>query len=124
MSIQELGQKLKTLTDVEVEEARLEILYNLFVTSLLGRCNLKDFSEPQTKELDALFLIAMVEDIKRETSGGSAVKSIKEGDIAVEFAVTESGGVAGTSVSNAARLDSFVARNRRLKRDIYGEKRG
>lgn len=110
MTVQELQRRIRVLTGNEIDLECLELLWTLFLSEVRGTCNLDALSEKQITELSGIFLLAA--QAGEFSLGSDSVKSIKEGDTAVEFF---SGTGANFAEKKAAALRGFIARNRRLR---------
>lgn len=116
MGTKELQDKIKILTGEMIPEEKLGLLWALFLSEMKGACNVNEFNGEQQKELEDIFLMqSRTGAFSSGTSGGGdkEIKSIREGDVTVEYAVSGSsdGGNGGIHILKKR----FIARNRRLK---------
>lgn len=115
MSTKELQDKIKILTGETIPEEKLGLLWALFLSEMQGVCNVDEFNREQIKELEGIFIMKIQSGDFSPKS--KEVKSIKEGDVSVEYAIGS--GVGSTTDSVKKR---FIARNRRLKCSVCTEK--
>lgn len=116
MGAKELQNKIKILTGETIPEEKLRLVWEILVLEMQSACNVDKFGEEQLKELEGIFV--MMAQAGEFSSSSKEVKSIKEGDVSVEYAVGTS---AGSKTDKMKKR--FIAGNRRMKCAARTERR-